>query len=245
MNCQPGYTSKVYIWSKNNQTCLLCDEPTDQAYPLCNPCEIELPWLQERCTTCAVPLPISGMRCGQCARRPPAFSLVEAPWHFGFPIDSLINRFKHHARWPIGRLLAELLGHWLAHRFDEGLPRPGCLLPVPMGRKRLRQRGFNQALMIAHWLAKSLKIPCDEQMLIRPHETRAQQELGAEARRRNLRDAFRLAPNARVKGRHLALVDDVMTTGATAQALAQLLLNAGARRVDVYCLARTPKPGSA
>ncbi|MDE1167002.1 MAG: ComF family protein [Pseudomonas sp.] len=245
MNCQPGHGRSVYIWSKNNHTCLLCDEPTDQAYPLCVPCEAELPWLDQRCERCALPLPITGMLCGACNRQSPAFTRVEAPWHFGFPLDALVNRFKHHGRWPIGRLLSELLGHWLAHRFDEGLPRPGCLLPVPMGRKRLRQRGYNQAAMVAGWLGKQLNIPCDEHMLLRPHDTQAQQELNARARLRNLQGAFTLAPGARIKGRHLALVDDVLTTGATAQALALLLLKAGAARVDVYCLARTPKPGSA
>jgi ComF family protein len=224
---------------------LLCDESTDNPYPLCVPCEAELPWLHERCQVCALPLPLSGLTCGQCSKRPPAFELVEAPWHYGFPIDALITGFKHNSRWPIGRLLAELLGHWLAHRFAEGLPRPQCLLPVPMARKRLRQRGFNQAAMLANWLSAHLGIPCDEGLLLRPQETLAQQDLDARSRQHNLRNAFTLASGAQVKGLHLALVDDVLTTGATANALARVLVDAGAARVDVYCLARTPKPGSA
>ncbi|MNG28816.1 DNA utilization protein GntX [compost metagenome] len=92
-------------------------------------------------------------------------------------------------------------------------------------------------------MSASLDIPCDERLLLRTQDTDAQQALNAEARLRNLRNAFALAPGAVVKGRHLALVDDVLTTGATAQALARLLMDAGAARVDVYCLARTPKPG--
>ena len=80
-------------------------------------------------------------------------------------------------------------------------------------------------------------------MLLRILDTTAQQDLDAKARKHNLRKAFSLAPDARIKGRHLALVDDVLTTGATAESLARLLINAGAARVDVYCLARTPKPG--
>jgi len=244
MDCQPGHGRLVYNWLKNNHACVLCDEAAEQAYPLCSACEHELPWLDDRCTCCALPLPISGMLCGQCARRAPPFTQVEAPWHYGFPVDSLISRFKHNARWPLGRLMAELLGHWLQQRFDDGLPRPDCLLPVPMGRKRLRQRGFNQATMLANWLGPQLGLAVDEHLLKRPHDTRAQQELDARQRQRNLLQAFALAPRPWVRGRHLALVDDVMTTGATARALAQLLLRAGAARVDLYCLARTAKPGS-
>ena len=124
------------------------------------------------------------------------------------------------------------------------LSRPDCLLPVPMARKRLRERGFNQALMVARWLSAALDIPHNEHLLLRPHETVAQQDLDARTRKRNLLNAFALAPGTQVAGQHLALVDDVLTTGATAHALARLLVAAGARQVDVYCLARTPKPGT-
>jgi ComF family protein len=122
--------------------------------------------------------------------------------------------------------------------------RPDCLLPVPLARKRLRERGFNQAAMLARWLSNDLNIPYDEHLLLRPHETVAQQDLDAKTRQRNLLQAFALAEGAQVKGRHLALIDDVLTTGATANSLARLLMDAGARQVDVYCLARTPKPGT-
>jgi ComF family protein len=98
--------------------------------------------------------------------------------------------------------------------------------------------------MLAQWLNKSLDLPIEETVLRRIKDTDAQQDLDAKARKRNLHKAFDLMPDAQVKGRHLALVDDVLTTGATAQALARLLMDAGAARVDVYCLARTPKPGS-
>jgi ComF family protein len=206
-------------------------------------CEIELPWLGEHCQTCALPLPAAGLTCGHCLKQPPAFEQVIVPWTYSFPIDSLITRFKHNAKWPFGRLLAELLAQYLQHRFEDDLQQPDALIPVPLASRRLRKRGFNQAAMLAHWLGASLDIPCAEHLLLRTHDTDAQQALNAEARRNNLRNAFALTPGAVVKGRHLALVDDVLTTGATAQALARLLMDAGAARVDVYCLARTPKPG--
>lgn len=142
-------------------------------------------------------------------------------------------------------MLECLLGQCLQDRFDNAeLARPDRLLPVPMATKRLRQRGYNQAAMLARWLGRDLDLPVDEQLLLRPQDTIAQQQLDARQRQRNLLKAFALAPGAQVQGQHLALVDDVLTTGATAHSLARLLLHAGARQVDVYCLARTPKPGT-
>ena len=244
MRCQPRYAQQVYICLKNVQTCLLCDEPAEAELPMCVACETELPWLGDQCQTCALPMPAVGLTCSECLLEPPAFEQVVVPWLYGFPVDSLITRFKHNAKWPFGHLLADVLSQYLQHRFDEDLPRPDALLPVPLAAKRLRQRGFNQAAMLARWLSKQLDLPCEENVVHRIQDTSAQQDLDAKARKRNLRNAFALTSDANVKGRHLALVDDVLTTGVTAQALARLLMNAGAARVDVYCLARTPKPGS-
>lgn len=243
MSCQPRESHRVYIWTKNKQTCQLCAETADTALALCSACEGDLPWLGGHCGICALPLPARGLTCGACLKRPPAFTRVEAAWRYAFPVDSLINRFKHQAQWPQGRLLGEMLAQHLQHAFSEGLPRPDLLLPVPLGRKRLRQRGFNQAQMLAEWLERALQLPVQNHWLLRLHEGAHQQELDAAARRRNLRQAYGLSARAAVTGLHLALVDDVLTTGATAEALARLLLRAGARRVDAYCLARTPKPG--
>ncbi|WP_339415374.1 MULTISPECIES: ComF family protein [unclassified Pseudomonas] len=245
MHCQPEHKHQVYIWLKTVQTCLICDEATQSTHCVCNVCETELPWLLEHCDVCALPLPMEGLVCGQCQRQPPPFKQVIAPWTYSFPIDSLISRFKHQARWPFGQMLARLLAQHLQHRLDNTeLTRPDCLLPVPIARKRLRERGYNQALMLTRWLSSELNLPHDEHVLLRPHDTVAQQALDAKTRKRNLLGAFALAPGAQVQDRHFALVDDVLTTGATAHSLAQLLMKAGARQVDVYCLARTPKPGS-
>lgn len=233
----------VYNWLKFEQHCTLCDERCETNQSICGACEADLPWLNEQCTVCALPLPTPGLICGQCLKRPPSFDHVAVPWRFAFPVDSLISQFKHQARWPLGRLLAEHLARHLEHVFDEGLPRPDTLLPVPLARKRLRQRGFNQAQMLADWLSPALAIPADKKLLQRIQDTQSQQQLDAASRRRNLRQAFALSNDDDLAGRHLAIIDDVLTTGATAEALARLLKRAGAARVDVYCLARTPKPG--
>ncbi|HEX8593214.1 MAG TPA: ComF family protein [Pseudomonas sp.] len=243
MRCQPQRQYSVYIWLKNIQTCLLCDERTDSPYAICVACEAELPWLGDQCRQCALPLAMSDLSCAHCFNQPPAFDEVLAPWLYDFPVDSLVTRFKHQGNWPMGRLLSELLGQFLLHRFNEGQPRPDMLLPVPLATKRLRQRGYNQAAMLADWLGKQLQLPVHTRCLIRTRETPAQQGLDAKARKRNLHGAFALVDDAEIAGRHVALIDDVLTTGSTANAIAQVLLKAGARRVDVYCLARTPKPG--
>lgn len=242
MLCQPYEYDQVYIWLKNKQTCLLCDEPSDTTLCICVACEAELPWLGEQCSRCALPLDAPSTCCRSCDQRPPAFTTVATPWRYEFVVDRLITRFKHHSQWPLGKLLADLLGLYLQHRFDEGLPRPDALLPVPLARTRLRQRGFNQSAMLAGWLGKALGLTVDERQLQRVRDTPPQQGLDAKARRRNLAGAFALADPTSIAGRHLALVDDVLTTGTTAQLLARQLLDAGARRVDVYCLARTPAP---
>ncbi|WP_372867636.1 ComF family protein [Pseudomonas sp.] len=243
MRCQPDERFQVYNWLKNKQPCLLCDEPSDSANSLCVSCESELPWLGARCQVCALPLPHAGLTCGGCLKRPPRFDRVEAPWRYAFPVDSLITRFKHQAKWPLGRLLGELLSQHLLHSFAEGLARPDLLLPVPLAERRQRLRGFNQAALLAQWLGEQLHLPLQQHWLQRVIDTPAQQQLDAATRKRNLRRAFALAPKSQVSGLHLALIDDVLTTGATAESLARLLKQAGAARVDIYCLARTPKPG--
>lgn len=243
MRCQPDALGLVYNWLNTEQMCLLCDGRCAGPWPICLPCKAELPWLEQQCRICALPLPAAGMICGECQNKPPYFDQVQTPWHYGFPIDALITRFKHHGKWPLGRLLGTLLSHHLQNTFAHGLPRAELLLPVPLGKQRLRQRGFNQAGMLAHWLQTHLHLPSHQHVLRRERETDAQQDLDAAARQRNLRNAFALTDASRVKGKHVALVDDVLTTGATANSLARLLKKAGARRVDVYCLARTPKPG--
>lgn len=243
MRCQPHNTYPVYIWLNNDQSCLLCDEDTGSSRSICDACEADLPWLTDQCERCALPLLLSDLTCAQCTINPPAFNEVIAAWLYDFPIDSLVTRFKHQGKWPMGRLMAQLLGEFLRYRFNEGLARPDLLVPVPMATKRLRQRGYNQAAMLANWLAASLQLPVNERLLRRVKETPAQQGLDAKARRRNLLDAFELLRAQDVTGKYIALVDDVLTTGSTADVIAKLLRKAGARQVDIYCLARTPKPG--
>lgn len=242
MSCQPNIINKVYHWLKNNQSCLLCDEPSQRAMALCEACENDLPWLVRQCQQCALPIPDAHALCTDCSNNPPSFSQVITPFEFSFPVDTLISRFKYQQNWPYGRLLSTLLAQHLQYIFDEGGQQPDLILAVPLAKRRQRKRGYNQAQMICDWLSKALSLDNPKQLLRRTRETISQQGLNAKQRRENLHNAFELTEPEQVKDQHIILVDDVLTTGTTCSIISALLLKHGAARVDVYCLARTGKP---
>ena len=242
MSCQPSHVKQVYHWLKNKQSCLLCDATSHRLLALCEDCEAELPWLGQHCQQCALPLPNQQALCADCTDKPPLFSKVITPLQFSFPVDTLISRFKYQQRWPYGQLLSALLVQYLNYYFDEGGQRPDLILAVPLAKRRQRQRGYNQAQMICDWLRQSLNLDNPSQLLVRTRETTIQQGLSAKARRDNLHNAFALIQPEQVRNKHIALIDDVLTTGTTCSIISGLLLKHGAARVDVYCLARTGKP---
>lgn len=240
MRSQLSHLFKVYNWLKPQKICALCLLQSDQDITLCSDCEADLPWQLSICPCCAL-AQNSSQLCDECKFDEPAFSQVIAPWRFDFPINTLINRFKHKQDWVLGRLLASLLARDLQQKFSEGMQVADALLAMPLSLQRQRERGFNQAQMLAQWLTKPLQRPILNDAVQRlPRQ--AQQQLNATQRKANLRGVFQLNQNINWHGLHVAIVDDVVTTGATCRELAKQLLNAGVRQVDVYCLARTPKP---
>ncbi|WP_448103260.1 ComF family protein [Luteibacter jiangsuensis] len=158
------------------------------------------------------------------------------PFVYAWPLDVLESRFKFSGSLAAGRVLATC---WLS----SGIPPviPELLVPVPLHTSRLRQRGYNQALELARPLARHLGLPVAHDVLGRARATGAQTELDAAARATNVRAAFAVKRVPAQK--HVAIVDDVMTTGATLAECARVLLAAGVERVDVWALARTPLPG--
>lgn len=212
--------------------CLVCGE-RGAGDDLCALCRAALPWNHRACERCGLPLPQAEPMCGACLKQPPPFAATRAPLVYGFPIDRLLLRFKFHADLAAGRLLANL--------FCEGIDRrswPEALLPVPLHAARLRERGYDQALELAKAIARGAGIPLSRSALRRVRGTARQSELGLPARQRNLRGAFALADDALPK--HVALLDDVMTTGATVRECAKTLLRGGVERVDVWVIARAP-----
>jgi ComF family protein len=214
--------------------CLLCTEPGVDGLDLCAGCRDALPWNRSPCARCGLPLPLAAPLCGRCLRLPPAFAATVAPWVYAFPLDRLLPRLKFHGDLAAGALVAGRLVDAL-----RSAPRPQALVPVPLHRDRLRERGYDQALELARPLARGLHLPLRADLLRRTRATSAQSALAAVARRRNVRGAF--AVDAGELPAHVALVDDVMTTGATLGECARVLRAAGVARVDVWVAARVPR----
>ncbi len=231
-------TDKVYNWLNSVQQllypphCRLCAARGEGGLDICLECLGDLPWLTPGCSLCALPLARDDESyCGGCLARPPAFDRVVAPLRYTAPVDYLIGALKFRGSLAAGRLLGSLLALHLQH---DGEALPQLLIPVPLHRQRLRQRGFNQARELCRPLTASLGIPAAA-LLARRRDTPAQRELSASARRRNIRGAFTLTgpvPD------HVAIVDDVMTTGSTVDEIARLLRSGGAQRIEVWVPAR-------
>jgi len=213
--------------------CLLCGEIGRQGRDLCAACNVALPWNLSACLRCALPLPAPGT-CGICLQKPPAMTETHAAFVYGFPLDRLVPRLKFHHDLAAGRLLSELMAEHLAP-----VTLPAAVVPVPLHPQRLRRRGYDQALELARPLARTLQLPLLPDLLLRVRDTSAQSELDAGARQRNLRRAFAVRAHVELP-MHVALVDDVMTTGATLQAAATTLRRAGVARVDAWVCARVP-----
>jgi ComF family protein len=225
--------------------CLLCRAPGAAGRELCADCARDLPWNRACCARCALPLPpvdtataTDARICGHCQQHPPGFDRLIAPFRYAYPLDGLVTRFKFRHDLAAGALLADLMAERLA---AADLARPDQLVPVPLHVRRLQERGYNQSLELAKRLALALGLPIDPSALHRQRATAAQSELDAAERHRNVRDAFAADP-ARVRGGHVALVDDVATTGATVEECAHALRMAGARAVSVWVIARAPAP---
>jgi ComF family protein len=170
--------------------------------------------------------------CGRCQVKPPAFERTWAPFRYEAPLDYLLQQLKFHGCLDIARLLGGLMSAWLQEHLDDW---PDVLIPVPLHAGRLRERGFNQSLELARLLAERLALPVDYQCCARLRLTPPQAGLVRKARIRNVKGAFEV--NGRVYG-HVAIIDDVMTTGSTVHELAKVLLRAGADRVDIWVCAR-------
>jgi len=221
-------------WRLFPARCLVCAGVGAEQRDLCTACERDLPCLDEGCQCCAEPLSKPGL-CGRCLRAPPYYERVRVPFAYRPPLDRLIQSFKFDAKLEAGRLLAELLADFLADSLAEQ-DRPQCLLPVPLHIMRLRERGFNQALELAKPLARKLNLPLLPNTLVRLRDTPQQSQLKLTQRQRNIRGAFRLRRALAVN--HVALIDDVMSSGSTVGEIARVLRTAGVARVQVWVCAR-------
>ncbi|MEW8043032.1 MAG: ComF family protein [gamma proteobacterium symbiont of Phacoides pectinatus] len=217
--------------------CVLCGAGAGRGLALCTDCHGDLHPNHHPCPHCAAPLPSAAASvCGECAGLAGGADRVLAPYLYDQALGRLINRFKFHSGFDCGGVLARLLEAHIAARPD---PLPQLLIPVPLHPGRLRERGFNQALELARPLARRLAIPLDPQRIERLRPTPPQSRLDAPGRRANLRGAFRM--RGALTASHVALIDDVITTGSTLRELTRLLRRAGVERVECWAVARTPR----
>jgi ComF family protein len=215
--------------------CVVCD--LDDGDPLCGGCAADyFTGHLARCPVCALRLPAAGgdSRCGSCLRTPPRFDATVALADYAPPVDRMLVALKFGARLPLadafGRLLAGAAGHLLRDA--------GAIVPVPLAFERQAERGFNQAQEIARRVALDSGRPLRTDILLRTRHTSAQMDLSLAERRRNVRGAF--VARGDLAGLRLAVVDDVMTTGATLDEAAAALKRAGAAHVANLVVARTP-----
>jgi ComF family protein len=211
------------------QQCLLCAAPS-AARAVCADCYAHLPWLTaNRCPQCARPLP-AARTCGACLAHPPRYARVDAAFVYAWPLAQLIHHYKY-----AGNLaLARLLGSALAARTTLNAD---VIVPMPLAPARLRGRGFNQALEIARVVSRLSGTPLEPRACRRVADGVAQAALPWKERARNIRGAF--VCDADMRGARVAVIDDVMTTGATLNELARNLRAAGAAEVQGWMVART------
>lgn len=214
--------------------CLLCHAPASLELALCAGCHADLPRQTRACNSCALTLPpaSTSTQCTACLRQP-RFDGAVAAFAYAPPVDWLITRLKFHHRLTHARVLGTLLGERILATAAE---RPDCIVPAPLHPRRLRERGYNQATLIARHAAYALQLPLMPELATRTRNTSPQRTLPAHQRRHNMRDAFQA--DSACAERHIAIVDDVVTTGHTAAALATALKRGGAASVRLWCVAR-------
>jgi ComF family protein len=217
--------------------CALCGGGCDDV--VCAACrEAYAGVRQVRCGQCANPVAGTPDICGTCLSHPPAFDATVAAVDYAIPLDQLVLQLKFGARLALAPWFARQIRDAVLAR--PGLPLPDLLCPVPLGPGRLVERGFNQALEIARPLAAALGVACHPALALRTLDTPAQSGVAPSVRARNVRDAFAVADPDLVAGRHVGLVDDVMTSGHTLGELAATFKRFGAARVTNFVFARTP-----
>jgi ComF family protein len=242
-SCQPKF--KQWVDSSRRalarvlfpSNCVLCGGVGHDDIDLCHGCAADLPRNEPACPMCAEPLPAanSGTRsCGACQHDPPPFCRSFVPFRYAYPLDHLVRGLKFRKELACGRVLGQMFARSVRERTEH---MPEAIVPVPLAPRRYRQRGYNQASELALAIRRATGVPVTSDVAIRQRETAEQAGLDRKARRRNVTGAF--ATVAPLRARHVAILDDVVTTGSTVRELAAVLRDAGAEQVEVWAIART------
>jgi len=228
-------TIKLSVLASN---CLLCGDFTKRDISLCKACEDSLPRIEHACKQCGIPLEninTPNDLCGQCIQNPPEVDYTVSLFHYANPVSYLIGQMKFQQQLSSAAILASLLHSEILKRYS-GMTLPDAILPVPLHNARLAQRGFNQSLEISRDVAKQKKIPLLIDQVSREKHTEAQTHLNKQQRLKNVKGCFKVLSTPVAK--HIVIVDDVITTGATTNELAMLLKAEGVEKVGVWSIAR-------
>jgi len=225
--------------------CLSCGEMTEAVGGLCAPCFSDVKFITAPlCDQCGLPLEhkaiIGVENCVSCLRDAPVFGRARAVYLYEGVSRRLVLGFKHYDRTDAAQAFAA----WLIRAGRELLEDADVLIPVPLHRQRLFERTYNQAALLARFVAAGSKVTCMPDALERVKKTPSQGSLSRRRRKSNVHGAFALKAGADVEGLKVLLIDDVLTTGATANACAEALFEGGAVQVDVLTIARVPAPKS-
>lgn len=214
--------------------CLLCRSNTGCISQfICHDCQSDWPKNAFSCEKCASPLPYKGDICGHCIKQPPIWNQTICSGNYSGSISWLTKQFKYQGKFSAGLVLSHRLEQEILQRNHQ---LPDALVPMPLHWSRHWKRGYNQATLIADQLSKSLKIPVIRRGITRNRATPALEGLNRKQRRTIMKGAFQ---TRRLDINHVAIVDDVLTTGASAESLAQSLKHSGVNRVDLWVVART------
>ncbi len=217
--------------------CIVCQQTVKHSFEICQDCYQALPHNEICCLRCALPLAEdikNEVLCGACIRKAPAFDYAHSLFRYEGDIIRLVHQLKFGEKIGFSRSIGEML---LMQLLKIG-EKPDCILPVSLHKSRLRQRGFNQSIEISRVLAKNLLIPIERAAVVRQRSTEAQSGLNAKQRQKNIKGAFSVV--AALNYKHVLIVDDVMTTGATVNELAKVLKKNKVERVGVLSIARAP-----
>lgn len=218
--------------------CAGCGVIVAELHSFCSECWTSLNWCGEGgCDACGLPLEATDENvCGRCMAEPPKIARTRAAVEYGEVARTLVMKLKYGRKVGAAATMATFMA-------PLARPEPGSILvPVPLHRWRLWSRGFNQSALVASDIAKRLGVEQRPRALIRTRRTRPLKGMGVRQRQREVARAFELAEPAAVAGRHVILVDDVLTSGSTSEACAKVLLKGGAARVDLICFARVVRP---
>lgn len=216
------------------QTCILCASHEGGNLGICNPCLDDLPWhLGAQCQQCG--LHTNGTLCGHCLKEKPHFDVTHALFTYDYPLDRLLQHYKYREALHLANTFAELM---VSRKLSGDTPQKiNRIIPMPMHKTRLKERSFNQALEIARLLGKQMQIKLDYTSCQRTRYSPPQASLPLKERIKNIRGVFDCQQT--LPGANIAIVDDVMTTGASLNELAKTLKQAGAAHVECWVVART------